>query len=290
MKKILVFVALLLFAFASMAFAAPMTRYAFYSVEVTYRSNLTEIIPRSGEFTLDAANDNDFKAKLSQKLATFHKPESGMKSVKFISNTLSFMPQEFKTEKEYCDFFGLTHAQFIGQDKIALASTSGNMARFWVPTIIPDGFNPTTDDDLNLERLKVIPKGFSPTVGGSLNLQDVKIIPEGFSAKVGKFLNLNFVTTIQKGFKATVGEDLMIGDTLKSISEDFTPTVGGDLLARGVTSVAKGFKPTVGKSLILPAVTTIADDFNPSVKQNLDLSSFPRALKCKLAKISSLRA
>jgi hypothetical protein len=69
-----------------------------------------------------------------------------------------------------------------------------------------------------------IPEGFNPTVGDYLDLGSVTSIPEGFNPTVGGDLYLSSVTSILEGFNPTVGDCLYLGSGRKYIGAKVIPS------------------------------------------------------------------
>ena len=88
-------------------------------------------------------------------------------------------------------------------------------------------------------------------ITGGLNLVDkAPVIPDGFKPDIEEYLWAN----------------------PNKIPDNFSPTVGGNLSLRKITSLSKGFSPTVGGDLILTDVTSLPKDFSLTVGRDLELN------------------
>jgi len=86
---------------------------------------------------------------------------------------------------------------------------------------------------------------------------------------------------IPDGFSPTVGGDLDLRN-LTSIPDGFSPTVGGDLYLRSVTALPEGFNPTVGGYLDLRNLTSIPDSFKNREKKTVNQSDLKKSIKSKI--------
>ncbi|MDL2291552.1 hypothetical protein LJB80_00185 [Bacteroides sp. OttesenSCG-928-F21] len=177
------------------------------------------------------------------------------------------------TLKQFCVRFGITKAQFFGEEEMEKDLYLGDI------TSIPDGFNPKTTHSLFMDKVTSIPEGFKPIVGDSLFLNRLETIPNGFCPVVGNSLYLNNVTSIPPDFNPNV-KGLCL-NSLQYLPKGFNPTVTGSLCFGALTSIPEGFNPTAGE-LILYNVTELPENFMPTISGDLDLCELkviPRGFK-----------
>ena len=108
-------------------------------------------------------------------------------------------------------------------------------------------------------------------ITGGLNLVDkAPVIPDGFKPDIEEYLWAN-PNKIPDNFSPTVGGNLSLRK-ITSLSKGFSPTVGGDLILTDVTSLPKDFSLTVGRDLELNYLVSLPDGFSPIVGRHLELN------------------
>ena len=88
----------------------------------------------------------------------------GAQHLSLTINLIVIILEENMTVKVFCKKYGMSGAQFYGEEKI-----EGSLYLHSL-TSIPEGFNPTVGRNLYLSSLISIPEGFNPTVGRNLYL------------------------------------------------------------------------------------------------------------------------